>query len=363
MPLTKATLEVIDISSISDGLANDFGNSGGILEYIANQIDTYDTSIRLYIDTNIGLLQNQITDLNVNLVASGISPSTIGVMNKTENLAGLQNLIASRHNLGIYNASTSVTGLISISVSPEYSLSGPDNKAATPYGVATYVVPFITTLETSINTLDNKTLKTSNNLSEYSGNAIAQNAIRNNLGIINPSVSTTSTSGLVILASPADVLHNSGTNTSKVITPQLLKSGTAEYIYRNKDIVNGESNPTTIAGEYSSYIEFANGYTICTIKKSLNGLTYPFTIDLPVLLDNIHGSDISLDFSGLVDPQNDTKLISGSIISYDTDVNSKYESVGTMYIAEGLTGIERPTTIIDDVFVQIQIYGSRGTIV
>ena len=63
MPLTKATLEVIDISSISDGLANDFGNTGGILEYITHQITNYDTVIKLYIDMNIGLLQDQIRNI------------------------------------------------------------------------------------------------------------------------------------------------------------------------------------------------------------------------------------------------------------------------------------------------------------
>lgn len=363
MPLTKATLEVIDISSISDGLANDFDNTDGILAYITNQIDTYDVDNKLYIDMSIDLLQNQITQINDNLIASGISASTIGVMNKTENLAGLQNLTASRNNLGIYSASTSVSGLISISIDQEYSLSGPANKAATPLGVATYVSQHVNTLQNNITTIDDSTLKTANYLSEYTGDAIAQNTIRNNLGIINPGVSTTSVSGMVILANSSDVLHDTGTNTSKAITPQLLKSGTAAYLYRNKDITRGEINPLNSTGEYSSYIEFANGYTICTIKKSLNGLSYPYTISLPISLNNIHGSDISLDFSGLVDPLTDTKLISGNIVSYNTDTNAKYISVDTMYIAEGVSGIERPTTINDNVFVQIKIYGSRGTIV
>lgn len=364
MPLTKATLEVIDISSISDGLANDFGNTGGILEYITHQITNYDTVIKLYIDMNIGLLQDQITNISANLLSSGIGPSTVGVMVKSDNLAGMQNLIASRNNLGIYDATTTTTGLISIGINTEYTVSGSDTKAATPRGVAIYVAPFITTLETHINTLSGETLKTANNLSEYSGNAVAQNAIKNNLNIINPVVATTTNSGLVLLASSGDVLHSTGSNTFKAVTPQLLKSGTAAFLYRNKDIVNGETNPVNDSGEYSTYIEYANGYTICTVKKSLSGMSYPYTVDLPVTLDNIHGVSIGLDYSNLGDPLADTKLIGAFVCGYNLDVSSKYISLNTMYTAENISGgIERPTNISDDVFVQIQIFGSRGTIV
>ena len=359
MPLTKATLEVIDISSISDGLANDFGNAGGILEYIATQITDYDVDIRLYIDTNLGLLQDQITTISNNLTSNGIT-SSVGVMNKSENLAGLQNIIASRNNLGIYPATTSTQGLISIGIDTEYSLSGSSSKAATPQGVATYVIPFITAIDLSINTLNNTTLKISNNLSEYSGNAIAQTAIRNNLGIVNPSAATTSTSGQVILASSTDVTHATGTNNTRVITPQLLKDGTSVFMYRNKNVTNGQSNPLNSNGEYSTYMEYANGYTICTVKKSLIGLSYPYVIDFPIELDEIYGVTTNLDFSALTDPLVDTKLISINVTKYNTNVSSKYVSVDTIAIAESLSGIERPLAINDDVFVVLKVIGSRG---
>jgi hypothetical protein len=279
MPLTKAAPQVINIDAVSDALAQNSGNAGGILEYITTQIDDLNTALSTTIDNNLTTLQDQIDAISTGLTTSGLFPIGGGneILFKNANLSGLTNIPLARTNLGIVSASTTTAGLITIASYSEISTTGPTTKAVNPKHVYDAIKEFaIDPLTADIDNLTSTTFKIANNFNEFSSNETAKATARFNLGI---GISSVGTNGLVKLAptTAVDTHTAANSNVADAITPALLSKAMGTLISRDKSGIGGNLG----------YFEFPNGFIAQWIRVPVSSQVNPITITLPKPLDGL----------------------------------------------------------------------------
>lgn len=272
MPLTKAKSQVIDIDTVSDALAQNIGNVGGIIEYIdtaKNEANTFTTNS---VNVSQTTLQNQIDTINDLLIDAEINVTNAGkILFKDDNLAGLTNIVTARTNIGIVDASVTQKGLIQIGNYSDISATGSLVKAAASKHVYDAINALaITPLTAQITSLDSSTFKIANKFNEFGVDEAAKNTARFNLGIGNATVATR---GLIALAAEADIstYTSADSNNNDAITPALLSIAFNNMIARESSGLTAENG----------YFEFPNGFTVQWVKAPMSSQTFPMSITLP----------------------------------------------------------------------------------